>query len=45
MEYTVTCYTVKKEHGCNMKLVSVGLLDDGTAGYNFDSPSKKRRMQ
>ncbi len=45
VEFTVTGYTVKNEHGSSLKLLSVGLLDDGTAGYNFDSPSKKRRMQ
>ena len=45
VEFTVTGYTAKKEHGSSLKLLSVGLLDDGTTGYNFESPSKKRRTQ
>ena len=45
VEFTATCYTAKKDHGSSLKLLSIGLLDDGTAGYNFESPSKKRRMQ
>ncbi|SRR5216117_1773942 len=45
IELMATGYTAKKEHGSSLKLLSVGLLDDGTAGYNFESPSKKRKMQ
>jgi len=45
VEFMATGYTAKKEHGSSLKLLSVGLLDDGTAGYNFESPSKKRKMQ
>ena len=45
VEFMVTGYTAKKEHGSSLKLLSVGLLDDGRAGYNFESPSKKQRMQ
>ena len=45
VEFTVTGYTAKKENGSSLKLLSVGLLNDGTSGYNFESPSKKRRMQ
>ena len=43
VEFTATCYTAKNNYGCSLKLLSVGLLDDGTAGYNFESPSKKCR--
>ena len=45
VEFTVTGYTAKKENGSSLKLLSVGLLNDGTSGYNFESPSKERRMQ
>lgn len=45
VEFTATGYSAKNNHGCSLKLLSVGLLDDGTKGYNFESPSKKRRMQ
>ena len=45
VEFMATGYTAKKDHGSSLKLLSIGLLDDGTAGYNFESPSKKRRTQ
>ena len=45
VELTAKGYTAEKEHGSSLKQLSVGLLDEGISGYNFDSPSKKRRMQ
>ena len=45
VEFMATGYTAKKDHGSSLKLLSIGLLDDGTAGYNFESPSKKWRAQ
>ena len=40
IEFTVTGYTAKNNHGSSIKLLSVGLLDDETVGYNFESPKK-----
>jgi hypothetical protein len=45
VEFVAIGYTARKDHGSSLKFLSVGLLDDGTAGYNFESPSKKQRTK
>ena len=45
VEFMVTGYSGKKEHDSSLKLLFMVLLDEDISGYNFESPSKKRRMQ
>jgi hypothetical protein len=42
--YLMTDYTAKKKHDSSLKLLSVGLLDEDTTGYNFGLPSKKQNI-
>lgn len=53
VEYTPVPYAGREatdesdgfEPGCSLQLLSIGVLeDDGSSGFDFDSPRKKRRM-